>query len=206
MSWTEKPVVAAFDFDGTLTRRDTLFPFLLFVVGWPTFVWKFLQSIGLLIAYALKLIRNDIAKERLLVRFLAGMEVAELERKGREFAEQKLPLLLRTEAMWRLHWHLENGHRCVVVSASLDYYLKPWAEMMGFSDALCTCLQGLPDGRTNGKLNGNNCFGPEKMRRLEALLGERSGYTLYAYGDSRGDKELLSAADHAFYRKFFPQP
>lgn len=197
-----KPVVAAFDFDGTLTRRDTLFPFLLYVVGWPTFVWKFLLSLGLLTAYALKLMRNDIAKERLLTRFLGGMDSALLQRKGVEFAEQKIQHLLRADAMWRLHWHVQQGHRCVVVSASLELYLQHWAGMMGFSDALGTRLQTQADGRVTGRLEGANCFGAEKMRRLDELLGDRSEYVLYAYGDSRGDKELLSGADHAFYRKF----
>ena len=203
MSWTAKPIVAAFDFDGTLTRRDTLFPFLLFVVGTPTFAYKLLLSLPVLTGYALGLIRNDIAKQHVLTRFLANMELAELQRKGEQFAEQKLPWLLRTEAMWRLHWHLQNGHRCVVVSASLELYLHPWAIKMGFSDALGSQLETRADGYVTGNLLGQNCFGPEKVRRLDALLGERGGYTLYAYGDSRGDKELLSAADHAFYKKFF---
>ncbi len=205
MAPTEKPVVAAFDFDGTLTRRDTLFPFLLFVVGDPVFAWKFLLSLPLLTGYALGLIRNDIAKQRVLTRFLADMELADLQQKGEQFAEQKLPGMLRSEAVSRLGWHLQNGHRCVVVSASLELYLQPWVLKMGFSDALGSKLETRADGRVSGNLLGENCFGPEKLRRLDALLGERSGYTLYAYGDSRGDKELLSGADHAFFKKFTSQ-
>jgi HAD superfamily hydrolase (TIGR01490 family) len=104
--------------------------------------------------------------------------------------------------MQRFAWHKQQGHRCVIVSASLELYLRPWATAAGFNDVLGSRLEALDDGRTSGKLLGENCFGPEKMRRLETLLGPREGYTLYAYGDSRGDKELLSAADFAFYKKF----
>lgn len=197
-----KPVVAAFDFDGTLTRRDTLFPFLLHVAGPVKFSFKFMLLLSTLTGYALGLIRNDIAKIKVLRCFLANMEMATLRQHALQFAEHKLPVLLRHEAMQRLDWHRQQGHRCVVVSASLELYLRPWASKAGFHDVIGSRLEELDGGRTSGNLLGENCFGPEKMRRLEALLGSRDGYTLYAYGDSRGDKELLSAADFPFYKKF----
>jgi phosphatidylglycerophosphatase C len=199
---TEKPVVAAFDFDGTLTRRDTLFPFLLHVAGPVKFSWKIVLLLATLAGYELGLIRNDKAKIKVLTRFLVNMEMASLQQYAQQFAEQKLPSLLRSEAMQRLAWHRQQGHRCVVVSASLEIYLRPWASTAGFDDILGSRLETLADGRTTGNLLGENCFGAEKMRRLETLLGSRDGYTLYAYGDSRGDKELLSAADYPFYKKF----
>ena len=199
---TEKPVIAAFDFDGTLTRRDTLFPFLLHVAGPVKFSYKILLLLVTLAGYALGLIRNDKAKVKVLRCFLANIEMASLQQYAQQFAEQKLPSRLRSEAMQRLAWHRQQGHRCVVVSASLEIYLRPWASKAGFDDILGSRLETLADGRTTGNLLGENCFGAEKMRRLETLLGSREGYTLYAYGDSRGDKELLSAADYPFYKKF----
>ncbi len=200
-----KPIVAAFDFDGTLTRRDTLFPFLLHVAGVFYFLNKFIYLIPVLTAYAVGLIRNDIAKIKVLRLFLANMEMTALQQHALKFAEQKLPKLLRSEAMQRLQWHKDQGHRCVVVSASLELYLQPWASKAGFNDAIGSRLEIIADNRTSGVLLGENCFGPEKMRRLESLLGPRDGYTLYAYGDSRGDKELLSAADYPYYRSFTNQ-
>ena len=104
--------------------------------------------------------------------------------------------------MQRLQWHKKQGHRCILVSASLEIYLRPWATKLGFSYILGSRLEQIDNNRTSGKLLGENCFGPEKMRRIESLLGPRDGYTLYAYGDSRGDKELLSAADFPFYKIF----
>jgi len=200
-----KPVVAAFDFDGTLTRHDTLFPFLLQVAGPAKLLNKIIYLSPVLAGYVLGLIRNDIAKIKVLRRFLANMEMTTLQQHAWQFAEQKLPAMLRPDAMQRLEWHKQQGHRCVVVSASLELYLHPWAAKAGFDDVLGSRLEELENGRTSGKLLGENCFGPEKMHRLEALLGSRDGYTLYAYGDSRGDKELLSAADYPFYRSFTKQ-
>jgi len=130
------------------------------------------------------------------------MEIDALRQAGERFAVHVLPSLLRHEAMQRLEWHKQHGHRCVVISASLELYLQPWAIKAGFDDVIATQLETRDDGRVTGKLSGANCYGIEKVRRLETLLGERTGYSLYAYGDSRGDKELLSFADHPYYRKF----
>ena len=72
---------------------------------------------------------------------------------------------------------------------------------MGFNDLICTQLETDENGLITGKIKGNNCWGVEKINRLENLLGTKDQYELYAYGDSRGDLELLDNADHAFYRK-----
>jgi len=196
-----KLVVAAFDFDGTLTRRDTLLPFLLHVLGVAAVVRHALILSPTLAGYGLGMIRNDVAKERVFTQCLAGMHIDELQIEATQFAEHKLPGLIRTEAIHRFGWHKKQGHRCVVISASLDFYVRPWAQKVGFDDVIASHLETQEDGRVTGNLLGENCFGIEKVRRLEALLGPRSGYTLYAYGDSRGDKELLSTADYAYYRR-----
>ncbi|MGA9666285.1 MAG: HAD-IB family hydrolase [Gallionella sp.] len=198
----DRSVVAAFDFDGTLTRRDTLLPFLLHTLGAPAVARHGLVLLPTLTAYGLRLIRNDVAKQRVLVRCLSGMHADELQQHADRFAASVLPGLLRQEALQRLAWHRQQGHRCVVISASLELYVRPWALASGFDDVIATRLETLPDGCVTGRLSGANCYGPEKVRRLETLMGPRPGYTLYAYGDSRGDSELLSASDHAYYRRF----
>lgn len=199
---TDKLVVAAFDFDGTLTRRDTLLPYLLHTLGAVAVARHALMLSPTLTGYALGLIANGVAKERVLVRCLAGMRSDELQQEAEQFALFVLPGLIRHEAMQRLAWHRQEGHRCVVISASLELYVRPWAQSAGFDDVIATRLEAKEDGRITGKLSGANCFGIEKTRRLETLLGAREGYILYAYGDSRGDRELLSMADYAYFRQF----
>ena len=199
-SGAEKRVVAAFDFDGTLTRRETLGPFMLHTLGAMRVARDALLLSPTLVGYGLRLIRNDVAKERVFIRCLGGMRMDVLREEGARFAAAELPGLLRRTAMQRLAWHKQQGHRCVVISASLELYVRPWAIAAGFDDVLATRIETLSDGCTTGRLLGSNCYGIEKVRQLEALLGGREGYTLYAYGDSRGDRELLSGADHAYYR------
>jgi phosphatidylglycerophosphatase C len=198
----EKRVVAAFDFDGTLTRRETLLPFLLYTLGAAAVARHAFILAPTLAGYGLGLIRNDIAKERVMTQCLKGIGFDALRKRGEGFAAEVLPGLLRREAMQRFEWHKQQGHRCVVISASLEIYVRPWAINSGFDDVIATRLEMQEDGCTTGKLSGANCFGVEKVRRLQALLGNMDNYTLYAYGDSRGDKELLSSADHAYYQQF----
>lgn len=197
-----KPVVAAFDFDGTLTTGDTLLPFLRHVLGTARVARDALMLAPLLAGYGLGLIGNAVAKERVLMRCLAGMRSDELQRRAEEFAHTVLPGMLRQQALRRLAWHQRQGHRCVAISASLDLYVRPCAIAAGFDDVIATRLEVRADGSVRGRLASANCYGAEKAVRLEALFGARAGYTLYAYGDSRGDREMLASADHAYYREF----
>ncbi len=199
-----RPVVAAFDFDGTLTCRDTLLPFLLQLAGWGGVLRGTLALSPTLLGYGLRLLPNDVAKERVLRRFLAGMGEEELRCAGARYAREHLPRMMRPAALARLEWHRRQGHRCVVISASIEHYVAPWARTAGFDDVIATRLALDSAGRVTGGYDGANCYGVEKVRRLCALLDVREDYEIYAYGDSRGDHELLALADHAWYRTMPP--
>lgn len=193
--------IAAFDFDGTLTFQDSLFPFLRLVVGPFKFWWGLLILNPILIGYALHLVPNWQAKEAVLKYFLANIKDEKLQQLGQRFAVQKIPELIRPEALQRLRWHQEQGHQVILISSSLEAYLLPWAQMMGFNQVLGTQLAS-QSGFITGRILGKNCYGREKAERLIALLGDLSGYSLYAYGNSRGDQELLDYANYPYYRSF----
>lgn len=188
--------VAFFDFDGTLTTGDTLMPFLKFVVGAPRYYWYLILVSPILIAYILKLIPNDIAKQKVLELYLSGYPLSELFEKGKNFSQEVIPTMLRNEGMEKLRWHQTQGHTCVLVSASFDVWLKPWAESNGFDDILTTQLE-TNDGFVTGLIAGNNCYGQEKVRRIESWLNMKKispSYT-YGYGDTTGDIPMLSLMD-----------
>jgi len=194
--------VAFFDFDGTLTTGDTLMPFLKFVVGAPKYYWYLILVTPILIAYALKLIRNDIAKEKVLKRYLVGYCIDVLRRKGEKFSQEVIPLMLRDEGITKLKWHQSQGHSCVLVSASFDIWLKPWADSNGFDDILTTQLEA-NEGVVTGLIAGNNCYGQEKVRRIENWLeleARKPNYT-YAYGDTKGDLPMTNFVSHGFMLK-----
>lgn len=99
----------------------------------------------------------------------------------------------------RLKDHQAQGHCCVLVSASLDLYLEPWAKAAGFDHFIASSLNVGVDGMVTGKLNNGNCHGEEKVRRIRLLL-EKIGMPVesFGYGDSKGDLPLLGFVDHAF--------
>lgn len=202
-------VVAAFDFDGTLTRRDTFTVFLARGLGWPRFAWALLRCSPWLAGYALRLVPNNVAKARLMQATLAGRSLAEIDDWAAQWLAKDFPGQLREDAMAHLARHREAGHCCVMVSASPDIYLKQVARQLGFDALLCTEMETVGEGearRLTGRMRTPNCHGEQKVVRLrEWALGRfgaagLEGVTLYAYGDTSGDKPMLRLARYAFYR------
>lgn len=195
-------VVAAFDFDGTLTRRDTLLPFLLQGLGGPRFAWVMAQCSPWLLGFALRLLPNHVAKRRLLHLAFAGRSVMEVDGWTTRWLAT-LSSQLRPDALAQLTRHQRAGHRCVMVSASPDVYLQRAARQLGFDALICTEM-ALDDGVLTGCLRTPNCHGEEKVVRLAQWLADqelpRDRITLHAYGDSSGDQPMLRWADHAWLR------
>jgi len=189
--------IAAFDFDGTLTRKDTLWEFTRYVAGTGKWMMGIVHLIPVLVGFKLGKISNQTAKERVLTHFLGGMDAEELYHLGERFAVEKLPGILRMHALEKLLWHSEEGHRCYIVTASLDIWVKAFADQYHLE--LVSSLPEIKDGIFTGKIAGKNCRGPEKVRRLTAALGDHVPDLTYAYGDSGGDRELLAWADRGGY-------
>lgn len=197
-----KKIIAAFDFDGTLTYRDTLLSFLFFVAGPVPAVFKLLQQLPQIALALLSRNSRQKIKECVLTQFLGKMPAEKAYQLGKQFASQKIAQHLKLAAMQRLKWHRDQGHHCILISANLNLFLKPWGANSGFHEIITSECEVDPSGVLTGRLVGANCWGAEKFRRLSLSLGPRDDYILYAYGDSRGDKELLAAADYSFYRKW----
>lgn len=191
--------LALFDFDGTLTTRDTLMPFLRYYAGTGPFLAGLLRLAPQLAAYTLRVQRNDVTKESVLRHFLRGVDIDQLQRIGVEFAREQVPTLIQPATMERLRAHRARGDVCVLVSASLDVYVAPWAKAQGFDTVLCSSLE-LDGGSVTGRLLGRNCYGAEKVNRIQTWLAGRKPVNIVAYGDSRGDREMLALANEAYYR------
>jgi len=191
--------VAAFDFDGTITRRDSLAPFLARVCGRRRLYSEMALRSPVLAAVLLGRADRDAEKERLVGRLLRGRDAADVREEGARYAQELLTGdALRPEMLDRLRWHHDEGHEIVIVSASLDAYLDPLAPLLGVEHVLCTRLGVGADGRLDGTLVGGNVRGPEKVRRVQEWLGGEPA-EMWAYGDSAGDRELLAFADHAVW-------
>lgn len=192
--------MAAFDFDGTITTKDTFLPFLVRVFGAPK-VGLALASLALPgLKVWLGMSSRDHYKALLIRKLFAGAAVNTLEAAGAAHTRAMLSLC-RDEALSRIKWHQRQGHRVVLVSASLNFYLAPMAKLLGINYLLCTEVEAV-NGVCTGEMLGANCRAIEKVKRLESLLGSLNQYEIYAYGDSDGDTEMLAAATHAAFMPF----
>ena len=189
------PVVAAFDFDGTLSRRDTLLPFLQRLCGAQRLFRALARDApGLARGLARGGTHRDAAKDAVLMRLLAGRDAGEVAAAGAAYARDLVGTRLRPDTVARARWHEACGHDVVVVSASPAVYLEPLGRHLGVSAVLATRLEVGDDGRLTGRMAGANCRGPEKVARLDAWL-DGAPAEVWAYGDSSGDRELLARAD-----------
>lgn len=190
--------VVFLDFDGTLTRRDSLLPFLRRSCGDLALLRGLVLCSPVLLGFVAGRIPNDVAKQHLLAQLLRGRDIAALRAVGEQYAAQALDGLLRPEGMAKLAAHRAAGDRCVLVSASLDLWLEPWARRHGIEAVLCSQLETDAQGRVSGRLAGANCHGQEKVRRVRAFLGGSRPARIVAYGDSRADLPLLQFADEGW--------
>jgi HAD superfamily hydrolase (TIGR01490 family) len=195
-------IIAAFDFDGTMTYCDTLIPFFCYAFGYIKTYWKLLTLFPKLMRFPLGSASRKDTKEILFKAFLEGMPRNTLQKLANGFAKSRLTKLLKASAYKRLEWHQNQGHLCVLVSANVDLILEPWAKIAGFDSIVASKLEISENQLITGRLQGIACWGEEKVSRLIDLFGEKTHYQLHAYGDSQGDRALLGWADFPNYRIF----
>jgi len=195
-----KAVIAAFDFDGTITTKDTFIPFLFHSFGIKRVICVLLRFAPQILRLCFRLENEDTLKSSIILALFKGQPLKLLQNAGNTYSNHLLNCV-RPSALQRIAWHKSQGHRLIMVSASLDVYLQHIAVKLGFDDLLCTRLSC--DGDVfSGKIANGNCRSENKVKHLVNLIGHLDNYEIYAYGDSDGDKEMLDIADHAKYRTF----
>ena len=193
-----KKKVYAFDFDGTLTTRDTFIEFIKYARGQRALWCALLRYSPLLVLMKLRLYPNWRAKQRLFSHFFAGMRLDRFDSICRDFAADRRHLL-RPQAMQTLQGLVADGAHVLIVSASMENWVRPF-----FDDSVSVSGTQIEDthGIITGRLRSRNCYGAEKVERIKAHFPQRESYYLIAYGDSRGDKEMLNYADERHYKPF----
>lgn len=200
MSSENKAIVAYFDFDGTLTRHDTFLYFLKYVLGPVKFFIKLPLLLPTGMLYLLRIINNESAKERTLTIMARGLSYKLMQIKAERFAKTKLAEFLQPEIYARLEYHIEHGHTVILVSANLAIYLRYFVKNHHIHDVIATEIE-FKDDLCTGKLATRNCYGRQKTLRIAEYLkeGNKTFSYIYAYGNSRGDYELLHYANEAYW-------
>ena len=195
--------IAAFDVDGTLTWADSYLLFLRFVAGRFGFAAKMMQLIPIFLAYRLGGVPRSTVKEKTLHLFLAGMTREDYLTRCKAFAQTIYPIIARPDGLARLRAHVGVRDQVALVSASLRDYLAVWAEELGVDHVLGTEVE-IVNGHLTGRLQGDNCWGPGKLAAIRKTFG--AAPLVAAYGDTRGDKEMLAAAQNPGFRIFEETP
>lgn len=196
--------VVAFDFDGTLTVHDSFIAFL----AWRTPPPRLFRAAAALAPAALRyLFDRDRGrlKAAAVAALLAGTPRSELEAEAKRFAEEHWSRFIRPDALaeW-IRWR-DRGARMVIVTASPETTVRPFADRLGADDLLATQLRFDADDRIAGSFDGLNCRADEKVRRLRERFGPDLALKA-AYGDTSGDTAMLGIAEIKGWRQFRLKP
>ena len=188
-----------FDFDGTLTYKDTMFLYLKFYNSMKFYV-QFVKHIPLFVLLKLKLADAEKVKKSFISSILKGESRTKIEKKSQSFFEKYQDEIFRVNALEFINNIDRTQTESYIVSASLDIWVKPFAEKLKMK--LLSTRAEFKNGIFTGNFIGKNCNGPEKVNRInEALQGRKFDKTI-AFGDTSGDTEMLSWADESQFEFF----
>ena len=188
--------LALFDFDGTLTTKDSLGEFIKYVVGEKKYFFTLIKFSPYFILWQLKIIKNYTAKEIMFRMFFKDFDEKRFRDLANKFSLEKIDEILRENTYAKFRKHIEDEHRVIVVSASMKCWLEPWCKKEGV-ELLSTELL-FENQKYSGKFSTKNCHGVEKLNRIKEHLSLDDYDTIYAYGDSSGDTQMLSIAEYKY--------
>lgn len=189
--------IYAFDFDGTLTTKDTLIEFIRYAKGSMALGLGFMRYAHLLVLMKIGLYPNYKAKQKFFSHFFKDTTLDDFNALCKAFAASSSHLL-RPNAIEAINHAIKEGSEVLIVSASIDNWVQPFFPQV---KVVGTQIEVI-DGKLTGRFLSKNCYGQEKVNRILSLYPNRQDYHLTAYGDSRGDKEMLAFADESHFKPF----
>ncbi len=190
--------IAFFDFDGTITTKDTMLEFTKHTHGFVKYCVGMCIISPWLIAMKLGMLSKTKGKEKFISHFFKNTNIIKFNDYCLSFTKLIIPLLLKKNALQEIKKHKENKTEIIIVSASAENWVAPWC-MENNLEFLCTRLK-IMNEKITGTLLGKNCNGAEKVSRIKEKFDTANYENIYCYGDSSGDKEMLQLATHKYFR------
>ena len=190
--------LALFDFDGTITNREVFPDFMRFAVAPRRLAVGKIVLAPWVAGYRLGVVPGNVVRSRIVQFGFRGVAETSVREAGVVFARTVLPGVVRPVAAERIRWHRAWGDHVVVVSGSLDFYLSPWCQAQGL-ELICSRLE-TDGGRLTGRYLGEQCVGDEKARQVRARRDLAAFETVYAYGDTHEDLQMLALAEKKYFR------
>jgi len=192
--------IAFFDFDGTITTRDTMLELAKFKSRSLSYLVGMFIISPWLVGMKMGIVSKQKAKEKFLSHFFGDTDIDTFNKYCINFNNKKLPSLIKRQAMMAIENHREKDVDVVIVSASAENWVAPWCKENNLQ-FICTRLK-TAHHKITGELDGKNCNGDEKVRRIKELFNLADFDNIYCYGDTSGDKMMLDLATEAYYRLF----
>lgn len=190
--------LALFDFDGTITVRETFRDFLEFSAPRSRLAVGQVLLGPMVAGYKLGWVSAQAMRARAVRVALANMQIVRAQVLGEKFAAEVLPRMLRSDVVERIKWHKTAGDRVVVVSGALEVFLKPWGEQHGL-EVIGSQLEARGD-RLTGRYAGPQCVAEQKPIRVREMMSPEDYPKVFAYGDTSEDFELLRMAHVRMFR------
>lgn len=191
------PQLVFFDLDGTITRRDTLFGYVLgFALRHPWRLPGFIAVLPTLLRFALRRADHGELKGALIRRVMGGASRSEVDAWTREWIPRLLRRGVFPEALSTIALHRRAGDHLVLMTATVDLYVPSLTAALGFDEWVCSEVRWEGE-RLDGRLASTNVRGEEKAHRLRRVLPRFPGRPLVGYGNSRPDLPHLRLVDRA---------
>ncbi len=197
----EIKTIAFFDFDGTITNRDIFWDYLFYRLKTGLSPLKLIYGFPVFTLYLIKVLNNEKAKQSIFSQLFSGETVEYFSTTVQKYYQSKLNIRLRKDALTKILWHKNSMHQIYMVTANFDLIVQQFAAEQGI-EYISTELD-IQNNILSGKFKTPNCYGAEKVNRIKKAIPNLDSFAkIYAYGDSKGDREMLALATDPFYRKF----
>jgi HAD superfamily hydrolase (TIGR01490 family) len=198
-------LLAIYDMDKTITHAPTWTPFLIHTAR-NRAPWRLalIPFAGFAAAgYVARLISRGRLKY-VMQRMMLGKHMSEAEerRAAEAFADRVTTDRVFAGALARIEADRAAGYRLVMATASYRFYVEAIAARLGFDAVIGTESLRAPDGRLLAGIDGENCYGPAKLRMIEAWMARkgiaREDAHVRFYSDHVSDAPTFDWADEPF--------
>lgn len=197
----ENKTIAFFDFDGTITNRDIFWDYLFYRLKTGLSPKKLIYSFPFFALYLIKVLNNEKAKQLIFSQLFKGESVEFFKSTVQKYYKTDFKIRLKKDALTQILWHKNSMHQVYIVSANFDLIVKQFAEEQ--SIGLISTQLDIEDNTITGKFASPNCYGIEKVNRIKKAIPNLKLFTkIYAYGDSKGDREMLALATDPYFCYF----
>jgi HAD superfamily hydrolase (TIGR01490 family) len=196
-----KETIIIFDFDGTITTKDTMLHLAKWHFGLIKFCLGMLKIFPKILLYKIGIISNLQAKEAFLNHFYGGMNYRQFANLCTNYSLSMIDSIIKIEARKKIEFYKSRGNKMIIITASVLEWVRPWALKNGFDNVLASKIE-VVDDKLTGKIIGKNCYGTEKVNSFVTEYGSFENYYTICFGDSAGDLEILKNSNQSYYQKY----